>query len=366
MLRLLALLIVAIASGCTSESRSETQTSVTATDISADEYLVFFNTSAWLDESNEYWHVPIHGWVYEPEDSTVRRAVFEAALEQQFDLEVNESNEPLFARRLNLMIADNERGKNVVVEVAGETFVLPPSEPNGQFRRTLKIGVGEAETHAQEGLLRITAILDEADERRFSGAVKLVLPRGTSVISDIDDTVKISGVLDKKTLLDYTFLREFEAAPGMAERYHGWVADDVSFHFVSSSPWQLYAPLDEFLVDSGFPWATYNLKSVRFRDETFLDLFRKGTDTKPAIIKSILDRYPLREFILVGDSGEQDPEVYASLLRANPDQVRRVFIRNVSEEQPDNERFSTLFDGIEPGTWLLFEDPDVLTLPEER
>ncbi len=364
MLRLFVLLAIALASGCTSESRSESETSPAVSDLSADEQIVFFNTSAWLDESGGYWHVPIHGWVYEPEDSTVRRAVFEAALEEQFDLEVNESNEPVFARRLNLMIADSERGKNVVVDLVGETFVLPPSEPDGQFGLTLKIGVSEAESHAQDGFLRFTAVMGEPRERSIGGAVKLVSPTGISVISDIDDTVKISGVLDKTTLLDYTFLREFEAAPGMAEKYRAWSNEDISFHFVSSSPWQLYAPLDEFLTDSGFPWATYNLKTVRFRDETFLDLFKKGTDTKPAIIESILERYPQRRFVLVGDSGEQDPEVYAALLRRHPEQVHGVFIRNVSEEQPDNERFTALFDGLERSSWALFDDPQTLALPE--
>ena len=85
---------------------------------------------------------------------------------------------------------------------------------------------------------------------------------------------------------------------------------------------------------SGFPWATFNLKAVRFRDETLLDLFKKGTETKPLIIKGILDRYPGRTFILVGDSGEQDPEVYAALLREYPNQVLQAYIRNVAEDAP--------------------------------
>jgi len=360
MLRLLALLALALASGCTSESDSETSAAAVVTDVGADEHLVFFNTSAWLDDSGEYWNVPVHGWIYEPEDSSVRRAVFETVLEEQFDLEVNEANESIFAPRLNLMIADNERNKSVVVELAGERFVLPPSAPNGQFSLTLTIGLEEAEAYAQDGFFRLAAVLDERDERSFEGTVRLVPPTGTSVISDIDDTVKISGVLDKKTLLDYTFLREFEAAPGMAGQYRGWATDDVSFHFVSSSPWQLYTPLDEFLETSGFPWATYNLKAVRFRDETFLDLFKKGTDTKPGVIKSILNRYPHRKFVLVGDSGEQDPEVYASLMRSFPDQIARVMIRNVSDETRDNERFSALFDGVAANSWVLFDDPAVL------
>ncbi len=364
MLRILVLLALVFASGCTSESRSEADAALGGTDIEPDEHLVFFNTSAWLDESGEYWHIPVHGWIYEPEDSAVRRTVFETVLEQEFDLDVDETNEHIFSRRLNLMIADNERDKNVVVDIAGRQFVMPPSAENGQFATTLQIPVTDADAHVRDGIVRLTAGSGEQDQRRFEGAVRLVTPTGISVVSDIDDTVKISGVLDKKTLLDYTFLREFVPAPGMATRYRSWAQDDVSFHFVSSSPWQLYAPLDEFLGTSGFPWATYNLKTVRFRDETFLDLFKKGTETKPTIIREILQRYPMRQFVLVGDSGEQDPEVYAALLRENPQQIRRVYIRNVSNERPDNDRFATLFEGIDPSVWALFDDPQVLTLPD--
>jgi phosphatidate phosphatase APP1 len=136
------------------------------------------------------------------------------------------------------------------------------------------------------------------------------------------------------------------------------------FHFVSSSPWQLYEPLREFLDDAGFPPAGINLKAVRFRDETLFDLFKKGTETKPGIIEGILETYSGRQFILVGDSGEQDPEVYAELIRNYPDQVLKVYIRNVTEESADNDRFTAVFEDIDASDWTLFEDPLTLQLPE--
>jgi Asp-tRNA(Asn)/Glu-tRNA(Gln) amidotransferase A subunit family amidase len=125
---------------------------------------------------------------------------------------------------------------------------------------------------------------------------------------------------------------------------------------VSSSPWQLYTPLQAFLSEAGFPATSMHLKSVRFRDETLFDLFKKGTETKPAVTREILGRYPRRSFVLVGDSGEQDPEVYAELLRQHPDQITGAFIRNVTGESRDNERFSRVFKGVEASRWALFED----------
>ncbi len=151
----------------------------------------------------------------------------------------------------------------------------------------------------------------------------------------------------------------------MAALYREWSTDDTGFHFVSSSPWQLYDPLREFLDRDGFPWASFSLKPVRFRDETLIDLFKKGTETKPAAIEKILDRYPDREFVLVGDSGEQDPEVYADLLRNRPDQILKIYIRNVTQESVDTARFTTLFADTDRDRWQLFEDPKTLKLPSD-
>jgi len=342
------------AAGCTKEVHSN---------ISPDEQVVFFNTTAWLDAASGQWHVPIHGWIYEPADSSARRALFEKVLSEKYDLAPDDGTEGNFGRRLNLIIADNERAKQIVVEIAGRIVALPLSEENGQFRTTVLFAAEQIESHAQEGILTYSAVTHGNESRSFTGEVRLVGPTGLSVVSDIDDTVKITRVTDRRGMLESTFLLDFEAAPGMSDLYRSWDGDDVSFHYVSSSPWQLYTPLDEFLADAGFPWASLNLKPIRFRDETLLDLFKKGTETKPVVIESILSAYPGRQFVLVGDSGEQDPEVYAGLIRKHPGQVKKIYIRNVTADAPDGERFSRVFDGIDPGKWVLFEDPAGLSLP---
>lgn len=332
-------------------------------DIAPDETVVFFPTSGWLDSAKQEWHLPVHGWIYEPEDSVTRKAALERILEEGFELSVNAQTGENFSRRLNLLLADNERGKRIVVRLAGSNYELPESAENGHFKKTIVIPAAEAAKRSQSGFVHYTAVTGDAEAREFSGTVRLLKPDGFSIISDIDDTVKVSNVTDRRALLEHTFLLDFVAAPGMAELYREWSGEGTGLHFVSSSPWQLYEPLGEFLDRHGFPWATFSLKSVRFRDDTLLDLFKKGTETKPAAIKEILDRYPGRQFILVGDSGEQDPEVYASLLRERPDQVVKIYIRNVTEESADNARFTSLFDGIDRDRWQLFEDPATLVLP---
>lgn len=322
----------------------------------SDETVVLFRTAGWLDDAGRAWHLPIHGWVYEPQDSSARKVLFETILEEKFDLSATSETQSNLDSRLNLLIADSERDKTLVASIAGKEFALPPSAENGHFSTTIVVPATEVAGLVVNGYV-------EYQVGNMTGQVRLVEPTGLSVISDIDDTVKVSNVTSTTSLLEHTFLLDFMAAPGMAEQYREWSADDVSFHFVSSSPWQLYPPLTEFLDDAEFPWATLALKSVRFRDETFFNLFKKGTETKPPIIRKILMDYPGREFVLVGDSGEQDPEVYAALIREFPDQIRKIYIRNVTDEAADNDRFSTVFGDIDTNRWSLFEDPTELELP---
>ena len=332
-------------------------------DIADDEVVVFFRTAAWLDEDGHNWHVPIHGWIYEPEDSRARKSLFAELLESEFDLVRSAATEANFAHRLNLLIADNERGKRIVIAIAGEQHTLPASATNGHFKSTIIIPESSAAEYVANSKIGFTAVTTQGENREFAGEVDFVGPSGLSIVSDIDDTVKISNVTDKKELLNHTFFLDFAAAPGMASLYRDWATRGANFHFVSSSPWQLYAPLKEFLDDADFPESTLNLKAVRFRDETLLDLFKKGTETKPAVIEEILQRYPGRQFVLVGDSGEQDPEVYAALLQKYPEQIQKIFIRNVTQESARNDRFKTVFEFVEASQWELFENPQTLDLP---
>jgi phosphatidate phosphatase APP1 len=156
----------------------------------------------------------------------------------------------------------------------------------------------------------------------------------------------------------------------MASLYQNWSRRSVSIHFVSSTPWQLYTDLSEFAENSGFPWASFSLKSVRFRDETLFNLFKKGTETKPLQIEPILRAYPNRRFILIGDSGEEDPEVYAGIFKKYPSQIIRVYIRSVNNYIQDQKRMQALYSGlmqegsVDSPSWTLFTHPGELALPE--
>ena len=206
--------------------------------------------------------------------------------------------------------------------------------------------------------------LKAKDKRAFVGQVWLLDETSVSVISDIDDTIKITEVRDRSATLRNTFLREFQAVAGMAELYQTLARSNrATFHYVSASPWQLYRPLAEFVRDHGFPAGTFHLRDFRIRDGSFLAALLSPEHYKPGVIRPLLERFPQRRFVLVGDSGEKDPEIYGALARQFPDQIAGIWIRDVTGETPAAPRYQQAFTNVPPTRWRVFKEPTEITRP---
>ena len=91
-----------------------------------------------------------------------------------------------------------------------------------------------------------------------------------------------------------------------------------------------------------------------------MNLFRSSETFKYTTIESLLKTYPQRKFILVGDSGEKDPEIYANIARRHGPQVRHIFIRNVSRNVMEENQLQTVFKGLPEGQWTIFRDTSAL------
>lgn len=346
------------------------QTDVTRTDvtqistIASDERIEFYTTAAWLEAGSGTWTVPIHGRVFRPEHSVVRKAAIAQVLKQAYGVVPDRDSRMRFDGRIDMLLSDNKGGRRIVVSMAGSRHILPPSGADGHFSGIVKLRADDIAADVQKGRLHYTAELSGRDPRMFAGLVLLLLPEGRSVISDIDDTIKITNVTDRRRMFEATFARPFEPVPGMARVYQTWAAEGASFHFVSSTPWHLYEPVAEFLKTGGFPDATLVMKKIRLKDSSIMNILADATETKPAEIAALLTTYPGRKFVLVGDSGEKDPEIYADLMRRHPAQVEAIHIRNVTGARRDDARFSAVFDGIDAARWSLFAEP--IELPRLR
>lgn len=185
-----------------------------------------------------------------------------------------------------------------------------------------------------------------ADGAPVVTAAPLLLPPDTArfgIVSDIDDTVVRTDVLNRRRMvltLARTNAHTRLPFAGVAELYRAFVAgpsgaDGNPIFYVSSSPWNLYTPLAAFLRLNGIPEGPMFLKD--WGPQT---LFHRDHGVhKHAAIREVLMAYPQLPFVLLGDSGEQDPEIYAEVVHEFPTRIAAVYIRNV---HPDPRRHAAI------------------------
>lgn len=328
------------------------------TRLKPDERIVFYPTVAGRTAGGDAWQTEVRGCVYELQRRGVTLAALRAALDLK-DVEMTSDEERIFAERARLFLADHERGKSIVIRCGQQTFSTGKSGGDGRFAKSLRL---PGEVHGRS--VAFGAQLASGDARIFGGEIFLLEAGGLSVISDIDDTIKITEVRDRRATLRNTFLREFQPVPGMAGLYQRLATQHgAQFHYISASPWQLYEPLAEMVRGNDFPRGTFALKEFRWKSRSFLSLFSDPEKYKPAVIEPLLNRFPQRRFLLIGDSGERDPEIYGALARKFSSQIIGIYIRDVTDEPAGSERYRNAFAGVPRERWQVFSKPNEVRLP---
>lgn len=173
-----------------------------------------------------------------------------------------------------------------------------------------------------------------------TGKVQIPCPQcDFGIISDIDDTIMVTNATSTLSMMRLTFLRSPTSRLPFAgvNTFYQALTQSGSvprpIFYVSSSPWNLYDFLEEFMELNNIPLGTLFL-----RDFGLHTLKASHHDHKFTYISQIMDSYPQLSFILIGDSGQHDPEVYSELVTHRPHQVKAIYIRDVSaEESRDSE-----------------------------
>jgi phosphatidate phosphatase APP1 len=174
-------------------------------------------------------------------------------------------------------------------------------------------------------------------ENDFSGA--MLIPSESAaygVITDIDDTILHTGVtsyLKWQVIANTLFKRAESRIPlhGAADLYHilHRGKDKASANpvfYVSHSPWNLYRYLEFFLSRNHFPQGPIILRSMA----SVLGRIQKGGPPQKLLaIENILQTYPDLSFILIGDSGEKDADIYLQVARKYPGRILAIYLRSV-------------------------------------
>ncbi|WP_299255879.1 App1 family protein [uncultured Aquimarina sp.] len=162
------------------------------------------------------------------------------------------------------------------------------------------------------------------------------------IISDIDDTILHTGVasLFKWRVITNTFFKNFDRRlplEGTVQFYQKLklgknTAPVNPIFYVSNSPWNLYDYLTAFLKKHYFPEGPILLRDFR----TPFDKTPKPTiPHKQSEILNLIKIYPNIKFILIGDSGEKDADIYTEIAIKYPNRILAIYLRSVNHKRKE-------------------------------
>lgn len=215
-------------------------------------------------------------------------------------------------------------------------------------------------------------LIDRPDDAPVSAIGQVLIPPNNAeygIISDIDDTVlqsKATNYVAAAGLMFFKNSRTRLPFEGVAELYqelnkHG----KNPIFFVSSSPWNLYTLLTDFFEFQTIPKAPLFLVDYGFSAEQFI---KPGHgEHKLHQIEMILEMYPHLNFILMGDSGQHDPEIYKEAIQNHPDRICTAYIRDVTTDHRDKEVLKIADEVTAAGTEMIFADnSDVIRIHAQK
>lgn len=317
--------------------------------VNTEKEVTFFPGYGYRDGKN--WKVHLRGWAHKPRTPA---GPFVALFAQIKGMCGNLGTKNLEARAADFY-ADDKSLEAVAVKFDSDpenkNYSLKISGIDGIVEKDLVLTDDQAKQlldkqHSANGWLTYHAV---SKEHTGLGRIRLIEsdPNGISLISDIDDTIRVTGVpAGKDTVVKNVFCDEFKPLPNMEERYRA--LGDIPVHYVSGGPEQLFGKIyDSFIATGIFPEGTFHLrflpKPVLLR-EAARSVMKLGTGTmngtldhKLKQVRILMDRFPDRKFILSGDSGEVDPEVYSQIRKERPAQVKEIWIRDVINDKATND-----------------------------
>jgi phosphatidate phosphatase APP1 len=241
--------------------------------------------------------------------------------------------------------SDEVPGAHVRVRAFGNT-IEAKADNEGFFRLTIAVGQLEAGLWHPIDLELLAPRTLEGEPARSTGQV--VIPDDNveyGVISDLDDTVIRTDVQSVPRMIRAIALGNAHTRLP----FHGVAAFYRALHFgrvgapcnpifyVSSSPWNLYDLLDEFLSIRGIPAGPMILRDWGLGVNP-----SRSAPHKMEAIAHVLDTYPALPFILIGDSGQEDPEIYREVIAKYPNRIRAAYIRNVTPQPERSNKIKSL------------------------
>ncbi|UJR21916.1 hypothetical protein I4U23_024986 [Adineta vaga] len=322
-------------------------------------------------ENDNQFTMIMNGWYYEPLDSNfiqnlIRKSFYGAM--NLIDRSTKFSKEEQEERIGPFFVRDVSKHQ-IQLKISDSISTTVSTDDNGRFYAMIGVNNLQSLTIKQD-VMKYIAFDDDYNQQGDEGLVYLMRTKnysGCSIISDIDDTIKISEVPNKQKLIINTFKKTFQAVPGMANVYQSWRSSyQCLIHYVSAMPSQLYYVTQKFLNKENFPHGSFHMRHLKVISPDKYNLVKQLSDFighnasqrhKLTVIETILNLAPsTQQFIMVGDSGEFDPEIYGEITRRFSNRIKMIFIRLVDGGRNDPNRFENAFKNIPNDKWSTFFD----------
>jgi phosphatidate phosphatase APP1 len=245
--------------------------------------------------------------------------------------------------RGRLLLAPPGTDPNARRDVPGWRRLLTLEQPHGE----IDVSLGDARVRARAdaaGLIDLTipaalppgqraALLHVEGRPPVPAPVHVASPEAArGVVCDIDDTVWITGIRHPLRAAWRTFAGNGSTrrpVAGMAALLTGLAAGGprTPVVYLSNGPWNLAGPITSFLERNGFPAGAVLLTDWGISPRAW---FRNGHAHKRGALERLARDLPGVQWVLVGDDGEHDPEIYSDFARSHPDQVMAIALRTVA------------------------------------
>ena len=180
----------------------------------------------------------------------------------------------------------------------------------------------------------------------------LVPNEGLTIVSDIDDILRVTKIYQPKEGLLNSFARPFKPWENMPEIYANWAetVPDLHFHYLTTTPEQATRTYMQYIY-STYPSGSFDTRPLNFSDISATLAIRKY------LLERVFETFPNRKFILVADTSNSDVmKDYPALVKEFPGQVQCILLRNTSAtDSSDKFPYDTSgFEGIDQDKYMFF------------
>ncbi|KFX92828.1 hypothetical protein V490_05166 [Pseudogymnoascus sp. VKM F-3557] len=332
--------------------------------ITSNDTVWLFDNTAYRNPTTNNWEAEVIAAVFDKETG-VKVSLVVADIAEKLGLGHGDEAEARIKDRLMPFMQSVLPGRVVNVDFGRRTQLkLGPGGRNGissDLRQLPRHKDGEVVTgvakvpRGTNGLLEMKTVYAE--------------PEGWGVISDVDDTIKVTQTGDPIGILRSTFAADAAPVPGMHLLYkyiETVISKSAPWFYLSASPYNLYAFLHEF-ISKFYPHGTLILRDASWRNLAgLLTSLTQGTqEYKVDRMEKIHSWLPRRKMICIGDSTQSDPEAYGEMYRKYPNWVKLILIRRVEniaevglEEKNDASRFEKAFKDVPESVWHVYSDAE--------